>query len=526
MTVKKPGKLKKLRKYRAFRLTLMCCAAQVIGLLVFINWYENDFSQHCDDVAEIKQGELIQREIFRETKERTEKLQKLLSTLSRDDRVTNRERQKWSEQIENSTLSYIASLKQRQPKFVSPLSFVKYQSATMASTLPGFESHGPSLKPETSLNEDASAHWSLKRVSRPAVPQVSADFKTWCKNPIDQFVLEKMLTAGLTPNPPASQTRLARRLSYDLTGLPLTEVRSDYWAENPTNGSQSEPTYENHVNELLNNDEFGEHWARMWLDVAGYADSNGYEEDEIREKSYTYRDFVIWAMNNDLPFDEFARWQIAGDELAPENAMAVAATGFMTTAPFNTFRPQKAERMEELDKLVSTYSTAILGMTVGCARCHDHFYDEISTEEYYRMVAIFSETERTQAYLDSEGGKEYRKYYDPVKVRQDELDEMQYRRLREDSIADLEDFTEKEKNILRKPINPDDFEQDRLISICKRCLNFDDSYLDDDFVPLPEDEERYNQLKAEVNFYKLQVPECPPQGLALRGSKISQNGDT
>ena len=149
--------------------------------------------------------------------------------------------------------------------------------------------------------------------------------------------------------------------------------------------------------------------------------------------------------------------------------------------------------------MVSTYGSAILGMSVGCARCHDHFYDEISTEEYYRMVAIFSETERTSAYLDSESGKGYREFYDLVKVRQDELDKMQYRRLREDSIADLEDFTEEEKNILRKPIDPDDLEQDRLISICKRCLDFNDSYLDDDFVPLPEVEERYGRLKAERN---------------------------
>ena len=536
MTAHKSKKTRKHSRYRALRLIVLGCAAQAIGLFIFINWFETGFSKHCEDVAEIKHGELIQREIVKATEEKTERVSKLLSTLSRDDRVTGRERQKWTRQIDSSTHSYIANLKQSNPEMVSPHSFVKYQSANLASNFTGFESQGQRLyrnatgNSETTAPVEDSLHWSLKRVSRPVVPKVATEFKEWCKNPVDQFVLEKMLSAGLSPNPPASQARLARRLSYDLTGLPLTEVRSNYWSENPNQDLQATLTYDTYVNALLDNDGFGEHWARMWLDVAGYADSNGYEEDEIREKSYTYRDFVIWAMNNDLPFDEFTRWQVAGDELAPNNAMAVAATGFMTTAPYNTFRPQESERMDELDKQVSTYSSAILGMSVGCARCHDHFYDEVSTEEYYRMVAIFAETERTDAFLDSEGGKGYRKYYDPVKIRQDELDEMQYRRLQEDSIADLENFTEEEKDILRKPIDPDDLEQDRLISICKRCLDFNDSYLDDDFVPLPEDEERYEKLKAEVHYYKRLLPACPPQGLALRGSKISktailENGD-
>lgn len=534
MPARKSKKTKKHRKYRALRLVVMCCAAQAIGIFCFINWFENGFSKHCDDVAEIKHGEIIQREIVKAAVEKNERVSKLLSTLSRSDRVTGRERQKWTQQIESSTLNYIAHLKRTKPEQVSPHSFVNYQSVNLRGSLAGSESptHYPTktADSETARNEADSLHWSLKRVNRPVTPNVPKDFKEWCKNPIDQFVLKKMLNAGLTPNPPATQAKLARRLSYDITGLPLTEIRSSYWLETQDDNPQSTITYDEYVNELLDNDGFGEHWARMWLDVAGYADSNGYEEDEIREKSYTYRDFVIWAMNNDLPFDEFARWQIAGDELAPNNPMAVAATGFMTTAPYNTFRPQESERMDELDKLVSTYGSAILGMSVGCARCHDHFYDEISTEEYYRMVAIFSETERTSAYLDSESGKGYREFYDLVKVRQDELDKMQYRRLREDSIADLEDFTEEEKNILRKPIDPDDLEQDRLISICKRCLDFNDSYLDDDFVPLPEDEERYEQLKAEVNYYKRKLPACPPQGLALQGSKISEtaileNGD-
>ena len=163
MSAKKSKTTKKHGKYRALRLIVLGCAVQAIGLLLFINWFENGFSQHCEDVTEIKHGELIQREIVKATEEKSERVLKLLSTLSREDRVTGREREKWSKQIESSTLRYIANLKQTKPDSISPHSFVKYQTTNLSSKLAGFES-------ENNATEDASLHWSLKRVSRPVAP--------------------------------------------------------------------------------------------------------------------------------------------------------------------------------------------------------------------------------------------------------------------------------------------------------------------------------------------------------------------
>ncbi|MCP4778574.1 MAG: hypothetical protein GY880_30530, partial [Planctomycetaceae bacterium] len=217
MTAHKSKKTRKHSKYRALRLIVLGCAAQAIGLLVFINWFENGFSQHCEDVAEIKHGELIQREIVKASEEKSERVLKLLRTLSRDDRVTGRERQKWTKQIESSTLSYVANLNQSKPELVSPHSFVKYQSANLASNFASFESEGQrpyreaKTRSETAAPEEDSLHWSLRRLRRPIAPKIATEFKEWCKNPIDQFVLEKMLSGGLSPNPPASQARLARR---------------------------------------------------------------------------------------------------------------------------------------------------------------------------------------------------------------------------------------------------------------------------------------------------------------------------
>ncbi|MCH7728705.1 MAG: DUF1553 domain-containing protein, partial [Planctomycetes bacterium] len=262
--------------------------------------------------------------------------------------------------------------------------------------------------------------------------------------------------------------------------------------------------------------------GRIWLDLARYADSNGYEEDELRPNAYPYRDFVIWANNVDLPFDRFLRWQIAGDELAADNPLAVAATGFFTAAPFNTFIPQESERFDELDDMVSTMSRAMLGLTVGCARCHDHMYDPISTNEYYGLVAIFSETSRHQSYLVPDGGAEYRQWFDPVDERRQEINRILKARIKEDNISKLDYFTEEEKDLLRQPIDPNNLEQDRLISLCERCLLITDASISDDLEPLPKDRERYDVLQAELQQLERLLPASPPMGLTLTGSAVSR----
>ena len=179
-------------------------------------------------------------------------------------------------------------------------------------------------------------------------------------------------------------------MTFDLAGLPPTpeEVAAFVDDDRPD-------AYERLVDRLLASPRYGERWGRHWLDLARYADSDGYEGDRDRKTAYRYRDFVIRALNADMPFDQFVRWQLAGDECEPDHPSAVVATGFCTAAPCQETTPADTEenkakiRHDELDNMLATTGSALLGLTIGCARCHDHKFDPIPTRDYYRMLAAF-----------------------------------------------------------------------------------------------------------------------------------------
>jgi hypothetical protein len=236
-------------------------------------------------------------------------------------------------------------------------------------------------------------HWAYRPLRNTPPPAKS----TWARNPIDAFILAAMQGKGLSPSQPSSRQVLIRRLAFDLTGLPPDPDEVDRFVKNPSPRAEEEL-----IDKLLANPQFGERWSRHWLDSARYADSEGYENDLDRPQAYRYRDFVIQALNEDMPFDQFVRWQIAGDEYAPENPRALIATGFLTSGPrviiSGVDSKENKERMlyDELDDIVSTTSQAMLGMTVGCARCHDHKYDPIPARDYYRLAAIFRNIDRDQ----------------------------------------------------------------------------------------------------------------------------------
>jgi hypothetical protein len=238
--------------------------------------------------------------------------------------------------------------------------------------------------------------------------------------------------AALSQGEPADPKVLARRVAFDLTGLPPETL---------------DLPYDQLVNSLLASPRYGERWARHWLDVARYADSGGYESDVDRKTIYTYRDAVIRAFNDDLPFNVFTQWQLAGDQLAPDNPTALALTGFVAcgpasdTTPTDTRRNKEKYRMDELDDVVSTTSQAFLGLTVGCARCHDHKYDPISSREYYQLVAAFMSTRREEKPLS------------PAHRRLQEFLEPRRMALRESLIRQLA-IPDAEKDILRQPVHP------------------------------------------------------------------------
>jgi hypothetical protein len=256
------------------------------------------------------------------------------------------------------------------------------------------------LDPRT---EQAKGHWAFQPLR--ATPEPTVSDSNWSRTPIDRFILAKLESAGLRPQPRATSRQLIRRAAFDLIGLPPTpeEVR-DFMsvAERDSDGAMGSL-----VDQLVKSPHYGERWARHWLDVARYADSDGQESDRDRPLAYRYRDFVVRAFNDDLPFNQFVRWQLAGDEYEPENAEAVAATGFLTAGPFAEL-PDKLmeeerlrERYNELDDMLATIGTGFLGLTVACARCHDHKYDAIPSRDYYRMMCALHGGKRGEVQLAS-----------------------------------------------------------------------------------------------------------------------------
>ena len=230
--------------------------------------------------------------------------------------------------------------------------------------------------------------WSFQPLRKAGAPSVKS--KDWVRNDVDRFILAPLEAKGVVPNDEASRGTLIRRLYFGLWGLPpAPEEVAAFIADDSPNA------YENLVDRLLAGSHYGERWARHWLDLARFAESNGYAFDKDRAGAFHYRDFVIKALNEDMPYDRFVQLQIAGDQIAPADYMAQAATGFLAAGPFTSQQTQKERersRYEQLDDVVGTIGTAMLGLTIGCARCHDHKFDPLPTRDYYRFTACFAET--------------------------------------------------------------------------------------------------------------------------------------
>jgi hypothetical protein len=215
---------------------------------------------------------------------------------------------------------------------------------------------------------------------------------------IDVFVRREHRRMSLTAAPPASGATLARRLHFDVTGLPPDPASIDAFVADRSAGA-----YEALVDRLLASPRFGERWARHWLDVARFAESHGFEHDYDRRFAFHFRDFVIRAFNEDMPYDRFVRWQLAGDQLAPDNPLALMATGFLAAGVHPTqVTVSDAERVryDSMDDMLATTGTAMLGVTIGCARCHDHKHDPVPTRDYYRMLSAFTTTVRAEVDVD------------------------------------------------------------------------------------------------------------------------------
>jgi Protein of unknown function (DUF1553)/Protein of unknown function (DUF1549) len=234
------------------------------------------------------------------------------------------------------------------------------------------------------------AHWAWQTPKRPAIPSVKQF--AWAHNPIDAFVLAKLESKGLAPSPSADPVTLLRRLYFDLIGLPPTPAQVDEFVAAWDGASaKRQAVLEKVIDQLLASPHYGERWGRHWLDLARFAESNGYEFDEIRPDAWRYRDYVIRAFNADKPYDRFIVEQLAGDELFPDDADARIATGFNLLGPDMTDSSNQAQRRQNtLDDMTDTTGLVFLGMTIGCARCHDHKFEPIAQADFYRVQAFFA----------------------------------------------------------------------------------------------------------------------------------------
>ncbi|MBN8730350.1 MAG: DUF1549 domain-containing protein [Acidobacteria bacterium] len=250
-------------------------------------------------------------------------------------------------------------------------------------------------------------YWAFKAPVRAEAPVFDdAAGKAWVKTPVDAFVLEALRAKGLEPSQPLEKAKLLRRVTLDLTGLPPTPEDLDAFLKDTKPGA-----YERVVERLLASPRYAERWATKWLDVVRYADTNGYELDAERTHAWRYRDYVIRAFQTDKPYDRFVMEQIAGDELWPGDKDALVATGFHRAGPIHLVggnQDEEMNRQEVLTEMTGALGNVFLGMSVGCARCHNHKFDPIPQADYYKLQAVLAATEFDEISIASK--EEHAKY--------------------------------------------------------------------------------------------------------------------
>ncbi|MDQ1471754.1 MAG: hypothetical protein QOJ99_3234, partial [Bryobacterales bacterium] len=252
-----------------------------------------------------------------------------------------------------------------------------------------------------SSQNQSQTWWSFQKPVHPPVPVSS---NTWVRTPIDAFIARRLASEKLTPAKEADRRTLIRRAYLDLHGLPPTAEQTAKFVSDP-----APDAYEKLIDELLASPRYGEKWGRHWLDLARYGDTAGFEQDPYALYAWRYRDYVIDSFNNDKPYDRFVREQIGGDELYPDDPPSMSGTGFYTVGPNRDmlYKVEDINRTETLIDWVDTTGSVFLGLSVGCARCHDHKFDPIPQRDYYALQAIFQPAEKTRVFLQYDPARGY-----------------------------------------------------------------------------------------------------------------------
>ena len=274
-------------------------------------------------------------------------------------------------------------------RFLLPIAAVVLSSLATSGTTSAAEPTGVADY-DSVIEKSDRQHWAFQPVRRPAIPTTGDH--VWLRNPIDSFILEKLEAKGWKPANAAKPQALVRRMYLDVIGIPPTlDEREEFLSD------AASDAVERLVEKLLARPEYGERWGRHWLDLVRYADSNGYERDGAKPSVWRYRDYVIRSFNEDKPYDRFVLEQLAGDELEDASADTLTALGYYRLGPWDDEPADPAEdRYDQLDDIVSTTSQVFLGLTLGCARCHNHKFEPLTQLDYYRLTAIVNPLERFQ----------------------------------------------------------------------------------------------------------------------------------
>ncbi len=359
-------------------------------------------------------------------------------------------------------------------------------------------------------------HWAFRPVKRTDMPEVAE--ARWSLNPIDRFVRSATLELGLKHAPEADRVALIRRVTYDLTGVPPSPEAVFAFVSDPMPDA-----YERVVDRLLASPQYGERWAQHWLDLAAYADTNGFELDADRPDAWRYRDWVVQSFNDDMPYDRFVKLQIAGDEVEPGTSAALIATGFARCGPREVVGGNilpEVKRQEELTGITSTVSSVFLGLTMGCARCHDHKFDPLPTTDYYRLQSFFASSEMIDRPIASEAEEsEYKaivKRIDdqaaPLLGELAELEKPIRETLRERKKGML---TDSERTIMAIPEGQRTEAQKKLAQGAQKALNVTWEEVAAAFKDNAEGHARREALKLAIHTILVQKPEPPAKAMAL-----------
>ncbi len=360
-------------------------------------------------------------------------------------------------------------------------------------------------------------HWSFVSPVRLVVPKVKR--AAWVRNPIDAFILHSLEKRGMSPSPPADKATLLRRVTFDLTGLPPTpQAVATFLADNSPNA------YPNMVTRLLASPQYGERWAQHWLDVVRFAETNGYELDADRPQSWRYREYVVHALNTNKPYNQFLIEQIAGDEIAPKSFEARVATGFLRAGARHVVGGNQDEalnRQEWLTEAVAGIGNGVLGLTIGCARCHDHKYDPVSQKDYYALQAFFSASDEYDYKAHTQAEKQkyeaalktHAESLKPLKEQLSTLEKPYYEQLKAEKKAHLEP---KYLQALETPAKQRTLEQVRLAEFAHNAINVS---WDEMLAALPSDvRERRANLRKQL--HQLEQKEPTPLPMAPGVSDI------